>query len=432
MALDNLSSESDEESIINLADHPIPFPLPAHEDSAICRDQFLNKLLKPYEHIEEWEQQFVRKSSVRYQSTTAEGMAIIKMLQTRKTIKIEDIIEFRPLITWEELQVLYKIFLYQFQKAAIEFLSVRLRKQIETILHIWPGEVDKIPNKLFHWTCEDFVQRIKINQLYLDVLVMERTQHDLDCTKFCIDIKEIIRLLEAIKLDFCTDQDICKSSIELLKESNYEVNSIWVKELGELRAAHKDLVVISHGSACRLDSQFGPRMVAENDKADALMLIEMRYRVNWLRSCGDQHKMWLQSKENVYLNEIRELLYNMKQNRETFGYEDFVCQYQIDSYRAAIIAWQEQLDTDIEAAELECNITRNLWVKAKDDLKFYNDQVEMFKVRVMEVLALGSEEEGSRTRRSRRSTKSLGSRKSKSPRTSSPGKNKNKNKKKKK
>lgn len=134
----------------------------------------------------------------------------------------------------------------------------------------------------------------------------------------------------------------------------------------------------------------------------------MRYRVNWLRSCGDQHQMWLQSKENVYLDEMNELLSEIKHNKETFGFVDFVYQYQVDSYRAAIVTWQERLDTDLEAAELECNITRNLWIKAKDDLKFYKEQVEMFKARVLEVLALGSEEEGAQGRsKTRRSTKSV-------------------------
>ncbi|XP_030565622.1 uncharacterized protein LOC115765995 [Drosophila novamexicana] len=434
MEVNDLSSDS-EEFAKNLAGQPIPFPLPPHKDPTICRDQFLKTLLKPFESIEHREDESLRKSSIQYHHTsvTAEGMAIMRMLQGhRATIKSVDVTEFRPLLTWEDLQVLYKACLYQFQKSAIEFLSVRLRKQIDTILNIWPGEVDEIPHKLFHWSFEHFLPRIKINQLYLDVLAMERTKHDLDCAKFCIDIKEIIRLLQAIRMDFFSEKDFCASSLELLNQSNYEVNSAWVAELEQLRATRKNLTTIAHGSSFRLESQFGSRMVAENDKADAIMLIEMRYRVNWLRSCGDQHQMWLQSKENVYLDEMNELLSEIKHNKETFGFVDFVYQYQVDSYRAAIVTWQERLDTDLEAAELECNITRNLWIKAKDDLKFYKEQVEMFKARVLEVLALGSEEEGAQGRsKTRRSTKSLGSRKSKlsTGRGVSPGKNKKKKKK---
>lgn len=219
MEVHDLSSDS-EEFGKNLAGQPIPFPLPPHKDPTICRDQFLKTLLKPFESIEHRADESLRKSSIQYHHTsvTAEGMAIMRMLQGhRATIKSVDVTEFQPLLTWEDLQVLYKACLYQFQKSAIEFLSVRLRKQIDTILNIWPGEVNEIPHKLFHWSFEHFLPRIKINQLYLDVLAMERTKHDLDCAKFCIDIKEIIRLLQAIRMDFFSEKDFCASSLELLK-----------------------------------------------------------------------------------------------------------------------------------------------------------------------------------------------------------------------
>ncbi|EDW03403.1 GH10523 [Drosophila grimshawi] len=400
-----LTLETESETEPNIVIDPdgnrsIAFPLPQQEDPSICRDEFLKIILKPYELVSEvmYDVSTRRETFQMESGVTAEGMAIMKMLKTQRKVVLEDAIVFRPSLTWEEKQMLYKKVLDQFQKSAIEFLSVRLRKQIDTIMHIWPGESEEIPHKLFYWSLEHFQRRQKVNQLYLEVLPIERTRDDLDCSKFCTDIKEIKRLLAAIKLDFSKGNDLCKSALVLLDESNYEYNSTWVSELDHLRNAHQELALNKYVDIMRNSSDSGARMLADNDKAEAIMHIETRYRIKWMRCAGEQHLMWLEAKESTFQNEIEELKLKVKNDEATFAFVDFVYQYQIDNYRASIAIWQDQLDADLEKAELECNITRNHWTKAKDDLKFFKEQVEMFKARVEEVNELIAAEEREKLR----------------------------------
>lgn len=114
--------------------------------------------------------------------------------------------------------------------------------------------------------------------------------------------------------------------------------------------------------------------------------------------------MLLQKKENVYADEIKELQKKMMLDVATFGFVDFVYQYSIDSYRTQISEWQERLAVDLEAAELKCNITRALWVKAKDDLKFHQEEVERFRSRVNEVRDLIELEQAPPLRRATRAS----------------------------
>ncbi|EDW13114.2 uncharacterized protein LOC6577722 isoform X1 [Drosophila mojavensis] len=397
----------------NVETQLMSYPLPEHTDASLCRDEFLKSLFVAVERDVTQRRQVPKVEAIRYDSTTAEGIAIFDMLRkSQMAPPSESISHYRPSLTSEQLEKLYTVCLYQFQKAAIQFLSVRLRKQIDTQLHIWPGEAIEIPHHLFHWSLEFFLRRQRVNQLYLDVLIMDRSKADLNCAKFCTDLNEIIRLLELIREDFKNGRDICNTS-SIINDSNYEVNSTWVKELNDLRRVYHNLDSIIRGSSFRTSPQCGLELEAEGDKTDALSLIEMRYRSNWLRSCSDQAQMLLQKKENVYADEIKQLQNKMVLDVATFGFVDFVYQYSIDSYRSSISEWQERLEVDLEAAELKCNITRSLWVKAKDDLKFHQEEVERFRRRVSEVRELIELEQAPILRRATRAS-SMGSRSRKS------------------
>lgn len=61
------------------------------------------------------------------------------------------------------------------------------------------------------------MNRTRVSQLYLDLLTIERTEMSLNCAKFCRDVHEIIRLLDAIRQDVRSDEDLCKSAMELMK-----------------------------------------------------------------------------------------------------------------------------------------------------------------------------------------------------------------------
>lgn len=198
------------------------FPLPMQTDESQCRDVYLRKLLKPFKkpiEMEHHHQIIVGVKQLRKSITlTGEGIAIFKMVgegrrapdrATEKTM-----IAFNEKMTPEQKQKYYMKLLVQTQKAAIEFLSVRMRKQLDTLIKPWPGELKEVPHKLFDWSVDCFVQRQHLNPMYLDVIQKERTKSDLDCTKFCKDVKQIIALMNKIVDDYMHDVDICKSSMD--------------------------------------------------------------------------------------------------------------------------------------------------------------------------------------------------------------------------
>jgi len=106
--------------------------------------------------------------------------------------------------------------------------------------------------------------------------------------------------------------------------------------------------------------------------------------------------MWLQGKEKVLQDELDDLNNQMKQDTLAHELTDYVYQNELDRYRVSIAEWEEQLAVDMESIELKTSVTNHLYSKANDDLKFYVDQVEMFKQKVAQVLEQDEIEEYSR------------------------------------
>lgn len=413
----DVEGESDlMESITYSEEYGIAFPLPAHEDESLCRDEYLKKLFEEYEQDEvvAARRTFASESMSRHRRTgtptgigNAEAMAIIRMLRkNRKTVEIQPT-EFKMTLTAAEKQIIFKNFLVQFKKDAVEYLSVKLKKSLEVFVNIWPGELTQIPYNLFHWSVEHFEARCRVNQLYLDVLTIERSEKDLNCAKFCTDVNEIIRLLDAIRNDVRLDMDLCQGSIALMKDSNYDQNAKWILDLEKNRDIRSKLALEVFAQHDTKDKQFRESLqISESKVNDAYLPIELRYRINWVRSNGEQHLIWLQKKEKVLQDELDEINNQMKGDKLAHEFRDSVYQYEVDKYRVSIAKWEEQLEVDMESIELKCSVTRNLYSKAKDDLKFCMDQVEMFKQKVAQVLELEEEEEHvKRSQGYRRSTK---------------------------
>lgn len=200
------------------------FPLPVQTDETQCRDEYLRKLLKPFKKTIEMEHHHKMIGGVKQLrksiTLTAEGIAILKMVGEGRRIHdrpTKSMMVFSDKLTAEQKQKYYKKLLDQTQKAAIQFLSVRMRKQLDTLIKPWPGDLKEVPHNLFDWSVDCFVQRRHLNPLYLDLIQKERTKADLDCTKFCKDVKQIIELMNHIVDDYLHDVDICTSSMDELK-----------------------------------------------------------------------------------------------------------------------------------------------------------------------------------------------------------------------
>jgi len=205
----------------------IPFPLPAHEDASLCRDEYLKKLFEAYEEDEivAASKTMAKESISKHRRTgtfvgfgNAEAMTVLRMLRdNQRGVRFQESIAYKESLSTADKQIIFKNFLDQVKKDAFEFLSVKLKKSLEIFVNIWPGELTEIPYNLFHWSVEDFEARCRVNQLYLDVLTIERSEKDLNCAKFCTDVHEIIRLLDAIRNDVSLDLDLCNNSIALMK-----------------------------------------------------------------------------------------------------------------------------------------------------------------------------------------------------------------------
>ncbi|XP_016963242.1 uncharacterized protein LOC108033429 isoform X2 [Drosophila biarmipes] len=209
----------------------IPFPLPEHKDPSLCRDEFLSHLIRKHES---------RAESLRPRSTIkretlipgaveeedeevqkgAEAMVVWQLAKQRQAGPQRKTVE-EVLASIRMRSTLLMALNYQCQKAAIEFLSVRLLKQLRLFSSPWPGELEEVPHDLFSWSLDDFMKRLNIKQIYLEVLRKERSVEDLDCVKFCRDLSEMELLIYEIRKDYREDEDLCQNSIQLLRKYLY-------------------------------------------------------------------------------------------------------------------------------------------------------------------------------------------------------------------
>lgn len=205
----------------------IQFPLPDQLDPSQCRDKFLSTIIEDHERRVSSllaALSLRSKSVVDYAVETvdrvvengAEAMVVRQMARMRKRESgrktVQEAIESIKLRSSMMTELNIKC-----QKAAIEFLSVRLLKQLRLFSSPWPGKIDEIPYNLFKWSLDHFLARLEHNQLYLDVIHRERSSEDLDCVKFRTDLNEIEQILHEMREDFQKDDDLCENSIQLIR-----------------------------------------------------------------------------------------------------------------------------------------------------------------------------------------------------------------------
>ncbi|XP_017132424.2 uncharacterized protein LOC108149400 isoform X2 [Drosophila elegans] len=231
--------------------YEIKFPLPDHLDPSQCRDEFLNKIKEEHEQKLSVERP---GSSIRpvtiFESFVGAGdpeiekeaeALVVRQLewQRQKGFRNKTVEQFIENIRLRPAQLV--ALNCQIQKSAIEFLSVRLLKQLRLFSSPWPGKLDDIPYHLFSWSLEHFLVRLEYNQLYLDVINRERSTEDLDCLKFRNDLNEIERLIYEIREDFKRDENLCKSCIQLIRDCKYNTDGVWVEGLQELLKIKENL-----------------------------------------------------------------------------------------------------------------------------------------------------------------------------------------------
>ncbi|XP_017155432.1 uncharacterized protein LOC108164296 [Drosophila miranda] len=380
----------------------IKFPLPEQTDPELCRDEFLKNVLEQYKTKVEKKTRSQRSRELTFigldgPEKTLEALAIKEMIRrSRMSSRGTTVVS----IIQRRTTRLYEITL-ECQKASVDFMLPRLRKQLGLFSNPWPGEINNMPNKLFHWSVDHFMQRLHINQLYLDVIQRERTKSDLDCIKFRTDLHEIISLLQEVRDDFIEGRDICDYSMKLIHAAKYTTNPKWVHNFNMARQLQEELKYNSftnRGSKNyrRSSDNRQSGMKIDFEHQQAVGPIDLRYRINWMRSCSDQVLMRLQGREELLQTELTDIRTHMRQDALVHNNSEYVYAYLIDSFKNKIKDWEEKLETDMEKAELMCNQTSNMLQKVKDDFVFYRDQQEMFKRRIIEVRAQIEQEERDR------------------------------------
>ncbi|XP_016964721.1 uncharacterized protein LOC108034347 [Drosophila biarmipes] len=382
----------------------IQFPLPDHLDPSKCRDEFLGQVIEEHER----RVSSLKRSTALFASATmnpvemdiglsekgAEAM-VVRQLATqrqrriaRKTVQevMESIRKRSNMIA--DLNV-------ECQKAAIEFLSVRLLKQLRLFSSPWPGKLDEMPYNLFSWSLEHFLLRLNHNQLYLDVINRERSSEDLDCLKFRADLNEIEQIIYDIREDFQRNEDLCKSSIQLIRDCKYNTDGAWIKDLQANCLLKENLSRVSpkeESSDIHLHKRHSLIMGRFED-VSAIDPIEVRYQINWVNSCMDQRLTLLKDREELLQEELKDWQTKLSHDQLVRNNSELVYSWEVDKLKASCKEWQVRLDTDMENIEVLCTINKLALQKVKDDHKFLLEQEEMFRRRIAEEKELMAAEE---------------------------------------
>ncbi|SPP78989.1 uncharacterized protein LOC117582299 [Drosophila guanche] len=392
----------------------VPFPLPEQTIPELCRDEYLKNILLPYRTVVEKRKRTEDSIELLFPDDdgpekTPEALAIKRMIrQTRlwsaHRSQVVSIIKRRTVRLYE--------FALECQKASVDFMLPRLRKQLGLFSNPWPGEINEMPNNLFNWSVDYFMQRLHVNQLYLDVIQRERSTSDLDCIKFRTDLHEMVSLLQEVRDDFIDGRDICKYSMTLIHDAKYITNSDWINDINKARQLQEELqynTFTNHSSRnyrrTTIDRQSNLKIEFEHEQA--VGPIDLRYRINWMHSCIDQKLMKLKGKEDLLEKELNEVRTHMKQDALVHNTVELVIANLSASFKTKIREWEEKLETDLENVELLCNHTSNNLQKVKDDLVFYKEQQEMYKQRIIEVKAQIEQEEQERIQEMERRAFSL-------------------------
>ncbi|XP_043645354.1 uncharacterized protein LOC122614770 isoform X2 [Drosophila teissieri] len=386
----------------------IPFPLPKQTDPSMCRDTFLKGLIREHESRVA---SLVVRSTMRGVSIVnkpvelhdtdvkeAEAMVVLELAKTRQRSSIMRTVD-QVLASIRMRSSLIADLIRQIQKAAIEFLSVRLLKQLRLFSIPWPGELDETPNNLFNWSLDDFLLRLNVNQIYLDVLNRERSVEDLDCVKFCKDLSEMELLIHEIRDDFRSDVDLYENSIPLLKKAEYNTNAFWVKSLND----NLGDMASNESNALLFEQTSTSKMLFRNSSVMGMFEtqdpIETRYQINWIRSCTDQRLFRISGREAETKKELHDLKVQALHDESVQYSSELMYSLEVEKLKQSIEKWQERLDTDLENANVMCTVSRLALQKVKDDLKFYMEQKEMYLRRIDEVQAIIDQEKMTREER---------------------------------
>ncbi|KAH8282550.1 hypothetical protein KR054_008327, partial [Drosophila jambulina] len=391
--------------------YEIQFPLP-DIDPSMCRDEFIQKYVDAEERrISALKPRLtlgprnmsIAEGPIKWAAdedtpdkTKLLGNIMRKWFEYVRSSMVQRKLSMRLSHGYEHRLTLLAELHQQCQKAAIEFMTVRLIRQLRLFSRPWPGNLDEVPYRLFSWSLDYFLSRLDHNQMYLDVMNRERTSEDLDCLKFRTDLQEIILLIYEIREDFCDDHDLCNNSIDLLRDARYNLDGEWIQGLADnrhIRDKLKAAIRLDTSSSVDIKNTRLTEVLDQIEDVSAMDPIELRYRINWHRSCADQRLMRLNGREEELEKQLRDLEDTIYQDELVQNHTENIYSLEVNGLREQLYEWQVRYENDLENAEVECTVGRLAVQKLKDDLKFYKEQEQIYKRRIAEERELIATEE---------------------------------------
>ncbi|XP_017857458.1 PREDICTED: uncharacterized protein LOC108610111 [Drosophila arizonae] len=279
---------------------------------------------------------------------------------------------------------------------AVLCLLTDVRYRMSVVRDMWRHETNVDRNlRMFSWSIEDYLRRFnRRNENYLDNVELE-LKGQMDCFKFRVDLKEIIRLVDALYDDFRVKGDICNNSLYLIRDAQVDIMELVTNTRKEEEDRQAQLAEAMQKTPRTADPG-GYRHKELNKRInhmDFMVPIEARYRINWAQTTMEQSLM----SDELDIKAIEDEVNFYKDRAKEFTYFRELCylayDLELSDYKRRISETESAYETSMELVDNEIKVTRNKLSKAVDDLKFYREQIPMFHRKIAEVQEIFAQRE---------------------------------------
>ncbi|XP_034667373.1 uncharacterized protein LOC117900919 [Drosophila subobscura] len=387
------------------------FPLPPAE-SHLCRDAYLKALLAPFESVsddgsEEPEDDGLPKKDL----FATKKFDIEFMMISRRRTTMWKPTKYRPSAinvnlraSAYDLSALVKAryvrLLEGFGISCIHYLLEKIIKKMEIMRTVPPEGTD--PKKtIFGWSCHEYYERFKKHSdtIYLDTFLFDKTAAELQDLKYYVDLEEIVRLMRSLKNDLTEDNDLCQGFMALLRDIQVDIMEVLAKPYEDMYTEHDNLS--TQLFTARQGKSHDPKMISKHralKKEQQYLMdykapIETRYQINWIRDKLEQKDFEDASQVKIIQDELDKLKELTATDTAVWNAANRKYSSLIEEYTNRINSTQESYDEDMETAENNVQMTLNKLNKCKDDLRSYQEQVEIFHMKIAATRAKIAKEE---------------------------------------
>ncbi|KAH8377241.1 hypothetical protein KR093_004447, partial [Drosophila rubida] len=381
------------------------YPMP-EAPPELCRDAFLDQLLKPYESetvsesVESEDSIISHKvifTGVRPESFNAEEKLLNRQLflERRSTATTGSSMFSSTHSTTTDAPDLNKLMRERYGNIAAAighiasiFNLIKLRDRMNVVREMWGMQltIDK-DVRMFGWSIKDYLSRFaEPNLVYLDT-VERHLGSQIECFKFRMDLKEIHRLVGLLVDDMRNKRDICETTMGLIKDAETDIEQLLTHSQKVATADHAK-VTKAAANLPRSADPFGRRAKAIHTKInhnDFVFPIEARYRINWAQTSLEQSILRVEEHENALAKELQRCRQQIVQVYDMWETCSVAFDMQIFILRNDILKWEIEYEDKLMRAEGEIQATRSRLGKAKDDLKYYRERIPMFHRKIEEV-----------------------------------------------